>query len=261
MDIQLTDTNKAELFSCIFQHIRLFTESVSVIFSPTGLYFQTMDSSRVSIIELKLPNTWFNSYTFTNKGDVVLGINTNILFKILNAREKSQRIQIVYENNLADTLEIHFTSDDKTVFDKHFQFPLMDIESETMQIPEIEYAAEFSLPSNNFSVLINQLKTFGDSLDIECTEEHIQLSANSTDSGKMTVEVNIDDLNAFSINEGDSLNLSFSLVQLHNICMFNKIAKEITVCLCDQYPMSLLYSLSEDGGNLRAFLAPKITDE
>jgi proliferating cell nuclear antigen PCNA len=261
MDIQLTDTNKAELFSCIFQHIRLFTESVSVIFSPTGLYFQSMDSSRVSIIEFKLSNTWFDSYVFTHSGDIVLGINTNILFKILNAREKSQKMQIIYEIDAEDTLEIHFTSDDKTIFDKHFQFPLMDIEVETMNIPEIDYSAEFSLPSNNFAVLINQLKTFGDSLNIECTEENIQLSANSTDSGKMSVDINIDDLDSFAIDEGHSLSLSFSLTQLHNICMFNKISKDVTVSLKEQFPMCIIYPFSEEQGKLVAFLAPKITDE
>ena len=261
MDIQIEDVIKADVFSCIFQHIRLFTESVSIIFSKDGLYFQTMDTSRVSIIELKIPNTWFNKYTFTNKGDIVLGINTNILFKILNARDKSQKLQIVYETNSNDTLELHFTSEDKTVFDKHFSFPLMDLETESMNIPEIEYSAEFSLPSNHFSVLINQLKNFGDSLDIECTEKNILLSANSTDSGKMAVEVNIDDLNSFSINEGDSLNLSFSLSQLHHICMFNKISKEITVCLCEQYPLLIVYPFSDDGSRLRAYLAPKISDD
>jgi proliferating cell nuclear antigen len=257
MDIKITAASKSELFTSIFQNIRPFTEHLSVSFTQDGLYFQTMDSARVSIIELTLNKSWFDEYTCNT--DVVIGIPVNILFKILNAREKVQTIHIVYENEGNDTLSLHFTSDDKTIFDKHFQCPLLEIETETMQIPQIDYAAEFSLPSAIFGTLINQLKTFGDSLDICCTEEQIELAANSTESGKMSVEVKIDDLSAFCINEGEKLDISFSLIQLHHISMFHKLSKEVSLGLCDQYPMSIQYILSENS-SLRAFLAPKITD-
>jgi len=257
MELTLTNVGKAELFASIFQNVRPFTEHLSVSFTSNGLYLQTMDSSRVSIIELTIGKDWFDSYKC--EVDVVLGIPVTILFKILNAREKVQSIHIIYENTDNDSLSLHFTSDDKTIFDKHFQCPLLEIESETMQIPAIEYAAEFTLPSAIFGTLINQLKTFGDSLDISCTEEQIDLAANSTESGKMSVEVKIDDLSAFSINEGEKLNISFSLTQLHHISMFHKLSKEVSLGLCDQYPMSVHYTFA-DNCSLRAFLAPKITD-
>jgi proliferating cell nuclear antigen len=256
MNIEITDSHCAEIFTILFQHMRLFTDQISIGFSTTGMYLQTMDSARVSIIEITLPNTWFQKYECSE--DVVLGINATILFKILNAREKSQRINIVYESESTDALYLHFLSEDKTIFDKHFQCPLMDIESETMTIPPIEYAAEITIPSAVFSTLIQQLKTFGDSLDITCNETKIELAAKSPDSGTMAVEVNIDDLSSFAINEGEELRMSFSLNQLHHICMFNKLAKEMTIGLCDQYPMSVFYNITDDGAKLSAYLAPKI---
>jgi proliferating cell nuclear antigen len=260
MDIQiLPTTSKPDIFTCIFQNVRSFTEHISIIFKKEGIYFQTMDSSRISIIELTLPNTWFDTYNFTSTGDIVLGISSNILFKILNAREKQQKIHLVFEEN--DTLSIHFTSDDKSVFDKHFQCPLLDLESETMVIPDIDYAAEFTLQSSVFSTLINQLKTFGDTLDLECTEQQIKLTAKSPECGTMAVEVPIDDLNAFSINEGEELNMSFSLQSLHHICMFNKVTKEINIRLCSEYPLSVVFPITEEDAHLRVYLAPKITDE
>lgn len=261
MDLQLFPVNqKPDIFTAIFQHVRNFTEHISLICSPTGIFFQTMDNSRVSIVELTLPNTWFDTYTFTYKGDMVIGLNTNILFKILNAREKQQKIQIISNND--DTLEIHFTSEDKSVFDKHFCCPLVDLESERMTIPNnIEYVAEFTIPSANFSTIINQLKSFGDTLDIECTEEQIQLVAKSTESGTMSVEVPIDDLNSFAINEGEQLKLSFSLVCLHNICLFHKTAKEMTLRLVPDYPLSVVFPITEEDAHLKVYLAPKISDE
>ena len=257
MDIQISGS-KAEIFACIFQHIRPFTDNIGLIFREGGLYFQTMDSARVSIVELTLPGAWFDVYSFSHKGDIVLGLNTAILFKILNVREKQQRIQLVYQAE--DSFEIHFTSEDKTVFDKHFRCPLVDLDSETMVIPDTEYTAEFTLPSTTFLTLIQQLKTFGDTLDIECTEEKIQLAAKSTETGAMSVDVPIDDLNSFAINEGEELRMSFSLACLHNICAFSKTAKEISVRMCNDYPLSIIYPITEEDAHLKVYLAPKITD-
>jgi hypothetical protein len=130
-----------------------------------------------------------------------------------------------------------------------------------MIIPDIDYAAEFTLQSSVFSTLINQLKTFGDTLDLECTEQNIKLTAKSPECGTMAVEVPIDDLNAFSINEGEELNMSFSLQSLHHICMFNKVTKEINIRLCSEYPLSVVFPITEEDAHLRVYLAPKITDE
>ena len=260
MDIQLLSTGpKPEIFTCIFQHIRSLTDGLSLLFRPEGVYFQTMDSSRVSIVELTLPKEWFDVYIFTHPGDIVLGLNTSVFFKILNVREKQQKIQMVYETD--DSFAIHFTSEDNTIFDKHFLCPLIDLDSEIMTIPDIDYTAEFTLPSTIFSTLIQQLKTFGDTLDIECTEEKIQLAAKSSESGAMSVDVPIDDLNAFAINEGEELSMSFSLSCLHNICAFSKTAKEISIRMCNDYPLSIIYPISEENTHLRLYLAPKIKED
>jgi proliferating cell nuclear antigen len=216
-----------------------------------------MDTARVSIVELSLPTEWFDKYIHTV--DVSIGISSSILYKILNARMVSQAIQIVYENESNDTLSVHFTSEDKKTFDKHFEVPLIDLEVEYMEIPPIDYVAEFTVPSGVFSGLINQLKMFGDSMDITCSEEKIILFSNSPDSGKMSVEMNIDDLTSFSINEGEELNLSFSLNFLHNICSFNKLAKEMEIKLVNNYPLAIVYDLSNDGF-MKFYLAPKVDD-
>jgi proliferating cell nuclear antigen len=257
MEIVISNPVKAELFTSIFQNIKVFTDHISILCKSNGIYLQTMDASRVSIIELSLPSTWFDKYSHSD--NVAIGISSSILYKILNAREKSQNIQIVYETTTTDTLSLHFTSEEKNNFDKHFEVPLIDLEMDYMTIPPIEYVAEFTIPSGVFSGLINQLKMFGESMDISCSEEKIVLFSNSIDSGKMSVEMNIDDLTSFSINEGEELKLSFSLNYLHNICAFNKLSKEMEIKLANNFPLSIIYDLSNEGF-MKFYLAPKIDD-
>lgn len=257
MDIKIKSQLKAECFSTLFQNLRIFTDSISIHFKKTGVYVQTMDAARVSIIELNLPKEWFDEYTITHPTDIILGINSSIMYKILNARDKTQRIQILYESSQPDTLSVYFTEEEKSTFNKSFNVPLIDLESDIMTIPNIDYEAEFSIPSNIFTSLIHQLKTFGDSLDINCSEESIVMTSNSIDCGKMNVEIKIDDLSSFSIVEDSALELAFSLIYLNNICSFNKLAKDMEIKLCNQYPMCIIFPLADEG-ELKMFLAPKM---
>ena len=260
MDISIQSLVKADIFSSIFQPIKSFTDSINILFEKTGVYVQTMDGSRVSILEIRIPDTWFDSYIHTSNSAISIGVNASILYKILNARDKTQTIQIVYDAGSTDTLSVYFKGDVKNVFDKSFEVPLIDLETETMEIPPIDYQAEFSLPSAHFQNLVSQLKTFGETMDIQCSEEKIELVSNSSDSGKMAVEIKIDDLSAFSIDEGEELNMSFSLNYLYNICLYNKLTKEIEIKLCNQYPLNVNYSIG-DGAEIKFYLAPKISDE
>jgi len=264
MNICIQQIQKAEIFAGLFQHIKSFTEDVNIMFEKDRMYIQTMDSSRVSIIEMSLPSGWFDVYENKTPSTITIGLKSTILYKILNSREKTQSIRIEYNEQDTDKLFIYFSSDNKLEFDKRFEFPLMEIDNEIMGIPEIEHQAEFTVCSQHFSSIVNQLQMFGDSMNIECSEEKILLSSNSQDQGKMMVEIKIEDLTSFIIDENETLNLSFSLNYLHNICLYNKIAKEVEIKLTPNYPLQVIYDLGTiEGGEkaeMKFYLAPKIDD-
>ena len=260
MDLQLHNSQKADLFTGLFQHIKLFTEHINVSFCVDKMFIQAMDNSHVSILEIYLPSAWFDVYNIEANEAITIGIHSANLFKVLHTRDKLHqlRIQLLAEGD--ETLQIDMTCDNAEVFDRHFQIPLMDIDSETMHIPEMEYQAEFTISSTTFATLIDQLKMFGDTMNVECSEDKIQLCSESPETGKMMVEIPIDDVMSFAIEEGRELNLSFSLSYLHNICMYSKLAKTVELCLSENYPFRLVYSLGEDDARFVFYLAPKIDD-
>jgi proliferating cell nuclear antigen len=260
MNIIINSPQKAECFAFLFQHIKMFTEHINMMFEKERLYIQAMDNSRVSILEINIPKDWFDAYEIA--ASVTIGVNANILFRVLNAREKTQIIKMEHKNETNDKLNIHFTSDNKEEFDKHFEISLISIDSETMDIPEIEYQAEFTIGSANFANIINQLKTFGDSLEINCSEEKIMLTSSSIDQGKMSCEIKMDDLSSYAIEEGESIKSGFSLNYLHNICLYNKLSKEIDIKISGDYPMKIVYHIvGSETAKMTFFLAPKISDD
>ena len=260
MNIVIKNTAKSDIFALIFQHIKLFTEHIIIMFEKDRFYFQSMDSARVSIFEVYIPSSWFDVYVHTNEGGIPIGVNANLLFKILNTREKSQETHITYNDNDEDKLFINFVSEDNSVFDKRFELPLVELDMETMDIPSMESNAEFSIDSVNFANIVNQLKLFGDTMDIECSEKKIELKSLSEGAGKMAVDIQFDELSEYSINEGETVNLSFSLNMLHNICLYYKISKEVHIHLTRDFPMKIIYYLGDENTKMVFYLAPKMGD-
>jgi hypothetical protein len=263
MNIAIHSVQKAEIFTTIFQHMKSMTECINIIFEKDRLYFQSMDTSRVSIIELSIPSTWFDVYKHSDPdsdeaGSKMIGVRVSNLHKILAARDKLQIIQISFSDESADTLYLNFTGE-TSAFDKRFEIPLIEIEMDLLTIPAMEYQAEMFIPASYFASIIGQLKMFGDSMEIECSEEKIILNSTSQESGKMIVEIKIDDITSFAINEGDVINTSFALQYLHHICLYHKIAKDMELKLNADSPLRVEYDLG-DGAKLIFFLAPKIVD-
>lgn len=258
MDITIDNHARVEIFTILFQHMKLFAENMNIHFNKEEMFIQTMDNSHVSVLEFKLPKTWFSNYRVDE--DTIIGVNTNILFKVLHTHEKSHALKMTLADKESDKLDISLVSSDTEVFDRHYVIPLVDIDSELMGIPDTEYQAELSLPSQRFSTLIDQMKLFGDTLTINCSEEKVEMSAESQESGKMFVEIPIDDLHSFSIDENESLHLSFSLSHLKNICLYSKIAKDIDINMSVNYPIKLVYHLDDENAKAIFYLAPKIED-
>ena len=281
MEIVIRKSERADKFAAIFQHIKLFTEHIALTFDKTHMKMQCMDNAHVAILEMSLPSTWFDTYELS-QSDVRIAFNATYLHRILSSRDKEQQIQMVYSSEDTDRLLIHLTKQDDfsgsdnastsngkqkekksatNNFDKHFELPLIDIEEEGMQIPDIEYAAELSMQSAQFADIINQLKMFGDTMEVQCSEERIALASTSQDQGKMFVEIGINDLSEFAIDEGADLALSFSLTYLKYFCAYSKIAELVSIKFGDSYPMRVSYSLGEEeDANLVFHLAPKIAD-
>ena len=117
------------------------------------MFIQTMDNS-VSILEFKLPNTWFSNYHVVK----YQYSKYDILFKVLNTHEKSHQLNLKLGDKESDKRPM--ISNDTEAFDRNMRF-LVDIDSELMGIPDIEYQANIFTIAKIFP-LIDQMKLFGD---------------------------------------------------------------------------------------------------
>jgi DNA polymerase III sliding clamp (beta) subunit (PCNA family) len=136
--------------------------------------------------------------------------------------------------------------------------PLVEYEYEEMNLPTVDYDAEFTLSSKQISEMFSQLHNFGNDLMVRCSEEVIQLTTMSV-SGEMNVHIPIDDLSSYSIVEGGDFCLTYSLTYINKMCITNKLSNEIDFALSNDWPMKINYNLGGDS-TMVFFIAPKMNE-
>ena len=260
MFLQIKNLERAEILQIIFQNVKLFTNNINIIFRPNQVDLQCIDSAHIAIMEIHIASTWFDEYKLSdNIENLVIGVNAAIIGKMFGTRDKIQDITIECDDD-PETLSIKFNSDNKNVYNKIFEMPLMDLDIDLLEIPEMEYEAEFSMPSHIYASLMSHLKLFGETMEINCSEDTILLNASSVESGKMSTAISIDDLNEFAIDEGGNLNISYSLLYMCNIANFHKLSKDIELKFKQDYPAKIKYNLGTDDATVVFYIAPKIRE-
>jgi len=264
MKLSIVNKNKKDTFLSIFQLLKNCASIVSIIFYENYLYIQGMDKSHVCLFDIKIFSSWFSTYEFDSNDTNKICIDTHILHNILSINQEQHTIILYYDGN-PDCIHIDLMNETngtnetkKGDFDKFFKIPLADLDLDLLSIPNSDYDAEFSIQSKKICDIASQLLLFGDTINIKCSEEKIQMGSSGV-SGEMHVDIPIDDLNEFSISEGDCIDLHYSLNYIQKMCLTTKLSNEIEFSISSEFPMRIKYDLGEES-QVVFYIAPKITD-
>ena len=130
MELELISHTKIQQLISIFQYLEGFSANVNLMFYSDRLYMQTMDSARVSVCELFLPDSWFHKYTLKQElksGKYIqVGMNVSLLarvLKIINNKSLNLgngngiKLQLTYEIN-SDVFSVSIFFNLPAFFDK-----------------------------------------------------------------------------------------------------------------------------------------------
>ena len=251
---------KSDVFTQLFQFLKAFTDVIVIQVLEDKLYVQGMDNAHVSLFEINLSSTWFESYVIDKNESI--GVNNVILSKILSTREQNQNICL--HKTTEDKLNITFDSDDKNEFKKEYLMPLIDVDHEQMNITPNEYNLEITMDSKKFKNMIDEFNNFGTNLQVtyDGQNEKIMMVMETENMGNMMVHVNLDDMQECAINEDEFQTCAYSVKYIYNMCQYHKIAKYVHLCFSHDVPLQCKYIISdnEESDYIRFFLAPKMED-
>jgi proliferating cell nuclear antigen len=258
MKIQISDKKKKELFVSLFQVLKNCSTLICITFENELAHIQGMDKSHVCLFDVKLNKNWFTNYDINESTKICF--DSSVFHSIIGTKSDNQDLVITLSENNQDILHINFELNEskKGDFKKSFKMPLVEYEYEEMNIPNVDYDAEFSLSSKQISDMFSQLNNFGSDIIINCSQDDISLTTNGV-TGEMRVDIPIDDLTSYSIVEGEEVILTYSLSYINKMCITNKLSTDIDFSLSNECPMKISYDLG-DGSLMVFFIAPKMND-
>ena len=273
MKLTLDVKHKIDILVAIFQLLKNCSTTVKLEFRPDHFFIQGMDKSHVCLFNINIKNAWFTTYETENKTvePISVIIDSNSLHTILSRSQDNNTLVLILDNAEEymdiELLANHGKNDNgkndngkndsgKNEYDRYFQIPTLDLEQDNLTVPTIDYDAEFSLKTKQLCELTSQLILFGEILEISCNENGIHLNT-SGEHGKMRVNIPIEDLNEFTISEGEELELSYRLNYIHKMCLTTKLSKDIEISISNDFPIRLKYDLGDES-YVVFFVAPKM---
>ena len=197
---------------------------------------------------------------------MTIGLNIEILFKILNMKMDDQILHIHLKDG-SDVLNIALDGKIK----QQFSVPLIDINDELLGVPEdTEWSADLEIHSKLLLDLMNKQSLFGDKVTVRCTEKDVTIKTSDQMVGKMETEIQFDDLIEYGVEEGASIEVSYSLNFILNMTSFAEISKIVTMNISKELPMRMHYSLdiqeedeekTDPKSYMNFYLAPKFDED
>lgn len=268
MRIEINDKKKCEQFNYIFTSLKYFTDKVILNVSDEKIYVQGMDTNHICVYELVLTSSWFTKYEVTESETICVPLN--IFTKILHIYSDKQYITIY--NDDTDSLEIEYKSiasisDDenngesqsKGVFDKYFTIPLMEMDTDMLQIPDTDYEVDIEMESKRFKGLIDELSNFNETLNIVCDEDQVTMESKSME-GSMKTVINMDDIELLAVVEDKVVTTSFGIKYIANMCQFHKLSSNCSIHISEDMPLMMKFEMDDDC-HIQFHVAPKINDD
>lgn len=251
-------TKNSSYFKSLVTFINNIVEYVNFKLSDKGIRILSMDKGHVALVDCFIPNTFFSNYSYKEtplNQELVLGINTNILMKILNHLNHDDELIFDYR---CDTLNISFIN---KKYKKFYTIKLMDIDSDYLEIVTTDSTTGINIESKYFHEIINDFNDIGENVRFIVSKErnkddqNIELECSGDMTGIRMVLSNGD----LSLSNLQDISLEFALKNLILFAKGANLNKYINIEIDNNFPLKLSYQIMETG-YLNYFLAPRIED-
>ncbi|KAI0030867.1 proliferating cell nuclear antigen, N-terminal domain-containing protein [Vararia minispora EC-137] len=165
--------NEAATLKRLLDSIKELVQDAEFKCDEGGIELQAMDNSHVALVSVKLNADGFRRYRCDRP--MPIGVNLNSLTKVLKcakdddictlkATDDSDVLSLTYEARNADRIA-------------EYDMKLMDIDADTLGIPDTEYEARVTMASSEFARIVKDLSNLGESVRIEVSKEGIRFAA------------------------------------------------------------------------------------
>ncbi|KAF9267259.1 proliferating cell nuclear antigen [Marasmius fiardii PR-910] len=164
---------EASILKKLLDAIKELVNDANFECNEEGINLQAMDNSHVALVAVKLQHQGFKKYRCDRP--MPLGVNIASLTKVLKcakdddlctlkAADEADVLNLVYEAKNSDRIA-------------EYDLKLMDIDSDQLAIPDTDYDAYIKFPANEFSRIVRDLASLGESVRIDVSKEGVRFAS------------------------------------------------------------------------------------
>ena len=178
-------TEQAQIIRSVVELLKDLVFEATFVFSPTGIKVSSMDSSKSSLVYLKLDAAAFEDFHVTREHQV--GVSLQLLYKLVKIASSSDTIAFFVRKQSTHELGIHIENTEthnRTVF----SLKMLDLNTANITLPPLEFDYMVQLNSATFQRLIRDMQNLAPFVTISTTGNGLVLSC-SGDFAQQTTTI------------------------------------------------------------------------
>jgi len=165
--------NEAVTLKRLLDAVKELVQDANFECNEGGINLQAMDNSHVALVSVKLHADGFALYRCDRP--IPLGVNLGSLTKVLKCAKDDDKCTLKATDD-GDVLSLKYEASrgDRVA---EYDMKLMDIDADTLGIPDTDYDARITMLAAEFTRIVRDLHSLGESVRIEVSKEGVRFAS------------------------------------------------------------------------------------
>ncbi len=184
MNLINIQTVQTSVFKNMFEALKDIFREINLIVDKDGISAQSINDTHTVLTKINLPKEKFEFYECRRK--VYLGLDMDHFYKIIKTISNSDILTLFVLEEKINELGIRVTNPELNTVTT-YKLKLMDINVETINVPQVDFETEISLYSIQFQKLIKEMNTIATCVEIKAIEDEILFSCKGLFTERETI--------------------------------------------------------------------------
>lgn len=228
--------------------ISTLVEEATFEANSEGIYFKAMVPSHVALVDLLWQNSAFEKYECDKP--IKFSLRIDDFTKLIKRADACDSVEITMAENEKLLLRI------SNGYRREFMMHLIESSYGPTPLPKLSFNVKIMMVQVAFEKLLSDVSVVSDHVDIEASKDKIMfMGKGDTGSAFVTIEKNSQNILELDVKEDSKA--TYSLKYLLNIVKNTK-SENTTLEYSSKMPIRLEFKLSNLGGRIHFYLAPRI---
>lgn len=254
-------TLQGSVIRTLFETLKDVIFETTLVVSQPGVKATSMDSSKSSLVYLKLNADAFEE--FHCEKETSLGISMQSMYKLIKTTGNHDILTMFVLKDVPHELGLCIENSErksKTIF----YLKLLDIAHRDITVPNFSYESIVTIPSANFQRLTRDMQNISSMVMLESHPDKLVLSCQGDFANQTTIlgdhEQDESSTVRFQSNTSDIICSTYSLKYLTLFGRSSSLSSVVTLYIKKDHPLVLEFSVGSLG-SLKYLLTPQVDDE